>query len=210
MSRFDAAASARPAGRPSAFCVPVKAKSSCQRSNSRGSAPSEATASTSRSTSSCERTTRASDSSGASAPVDVSACTTDTASTPGPSRNRSRCAGSSARPGGTTTRTTSLPHASAIRAKRSPKCPPTTASSRWRTPARTAASMNPVADDVPTSTGRVVRNRCRSGRSIRAIMSAISAPRWLMTGRCMAATMSGCTPAGPGRRLRPNGTGLTA
>src|SRR5205814_1546520 len=59
----------------------------------------------------------------------------------------------------------SLPQAPTSFAKRSLNDPLTSDSARWRTPLRTAISMNPVADVVPTRTVREVRNSLASGCS---------------------------------------------
>ena len=63
--------------------------------------------------------------------------------------------------------------------------------------------MSPVADELATYTGREVRNRSRSTGSTAASSADSSGPRWPMTGRAMAASTSGCTSVGPGRKNRP-------
>jgi hypothetical protein len=64
--------------------------------------------------------------------------------------------GSTVSPRGTSSRTTSCPHACVIPANRSPNAPPTRLSARPLTAQRAAISMNPVAEQVPISTRREV------------------------------------------------------
>src|SRR5256885_267613 len=157
-NRSDAAPRAKPGGSASAFCAPVKTKSSFQASLTRGDPASDVTASTKSITSSNWWATRESSSSGASAPVEVSEWTRLTASTS--ERLMASCSrsGSMVFPNGTSSRTTSRPQAAAMAANRSPNAPLTSESTRFRTPDRTAISMNPVAEQVPMMTSRRVRN----------------------------------------------------
>src|SRR3972149_2574634 len=74
--------------------------------------------------------------------------------------------GSTVWPGDTLRRTTSRPDAATIAANRSPNAPLTSDRARCRTPDRTAISMKPVAEQVPTSTRRWLRNSCCSGCTI--------------------------------------------
>src|SRR5438094_868691 len=155
--RSEATPSASTGGRASAFCEPVRTKSSArpppQRSVSTGEPASDVTASTSNSTSSNSRTTAASAATSCSTPVDVSEWTRVTAST-GVRRSASRSmSGSTAQPSGTSSRMHSLPQAPTSFANRSLNDPLTSESARWRTPLRTASSMNPVADDEQPGMG---------------------------------------------------------
>src|SRR6266480_1283370 len=111
---------------------------------------------------------------------------------------------STAQPGGTSRRTHSLPQALTSLANRSLNEPLTSDSARCRTPFRTAISMKPVAEVVPTSTGRAVRNSRASGASMPASSCSIAPERCPIIGRCMAARTSGWTSVGPGRKNRPN------
>ena len=183
--------SASPGGRASAFCEPASTKSRPQRSVSTGDAASDVTASTSSSTSSNSWTTAARASRSCSTPVDVSEWTRVTAST-GVRRSASRStSGSTAHPSGTSRRTHSLPQARTRFANRSLKEPLTRERARCRTPFRTASSMNPVADVVPTSTRRDVRHRRASGDCRPASSRSIALERWPIMGRCIAANTSG-------------------
>ncbi len=196
--------SARPGGSASAFCAPVRTKSSCHSSVSTGNPANEVTASTRSITSSNSCTTAASSSRGAKAPVDVSECTKVTASTSLRVIASRSMSGSTVLPGATSSVTTSRPHAWAMAANRFPKAPLTTESTRWRTPDRIAISMNAVAEHVPTTGRPAVRNRERRPSCIPARSSVIAFPRWGIMGRVSAVSTSGWTSVGPGRKNRPN------
>ncbi len=99
--------------------------------------------------------------------------------------------GSTAHPSGTSRRMHSLPQAPTRRAKRSLNAPFTSDSARRRTPFRTAISMKPVADAVPTSTGSLVRNRLARRGAIPASSFSMAPERWPIIGRCIAASTSG-------------------
>src|SRR3989475_4239212 len=119
--RSDATPRASPGGSASAYWYPVSAKSSCHRSVSTGEPATDVTASASSSTSSNSRTTAARASRSCNTPVDVSEWTTVTAST-GERRSASRSmSGSTAQPGGTSSRRHSLPQACTSLANRSLK-----------------------------------------------------------------------------------------
>ena len=206
--RSEATPSARPGGSARAFCEPVNVKSRPQRSGSTGDPASDVTASTSKTTSSNSRAAAARASTSWSTPVEVSECTSVTAST-GVRRRASRnMSASIAQPKGTSRRMHSLPHAPTMRAKRSLNAPFTSDRARRRTPFRTASSMNPVADAVPTRTEPEVRNRRASPGAIPANSCSIAPERWPIIGRCIAARTSGWTSVGPGRKKRPNAGSL--
>src|SRR2546426_7903048 len=65
--------------------------------------------------------------------------------------------------------------------------------------------MNPVADVVPTRTVRVVRNKRARPGAIPASSCSIAPERCPIMGRCIAASTSGWTSVGPGRKNRPKG-----
>ena len=71
---------------------------------------------------------------------------------------------------------------------------------------RTAISMKPVADDVLTYTGRVVRKIGFSDSTMRANIASNSAPRCGNIGASMVSSTSRRTSVGPGRKNVPNGT----
>ena len=124
-------------------------------------------------------------------PVEVSECTTVTAST-GVRRSASRnMSGSIAQPSGTSRRMLSLPQAPTRRANRSLNAPFTSDKARRRTPFRTAISMKPVADAVPTITGPDVRNNRPSPAAIPASSCSMAPERWPIIGRSIAASTSG-------------------
>ena len=89
-------------------------------------------------------------------------------------------------------------------AKRSLNAPLTSDRARRRTPLRTAISIKPVADVVPTNTGRVVRATALSLGAIVCSSFSIAADRWGIIGRIMASSTSGWTSVGPGRKNLPN------
>ena len=87
-----------------------------------------------------------------------------------------------------------------MRAKRSEKAPFTSASTRLPPQLHTAPSMNPVAEQVPTYTGRLVRKTARSGASMRCSMASMALPRCPIMGRSSARRTSAWTSVGPGRK----------
>jgi hypothetical protein len=187
----------------SAFCGAPITRSAPHVSIDTGVAPSEVTASTISTVSDSGRSSRRRLSIGASVPVLVSACTSVTASTGGPSSIAASIPASSAAPSGTWSRTTSLSQASATRAKRWPNAPPTTHSTRSRTPARTAASIIPVALQVARATGRRTPRTARSRAWSEAASASPSGRRWPIIGRARAAAVSGWSSTGPGSQNRP-------
>src|SRR3989442_1017707 len=108
--------------------------------------------------------------------------------------------GSTAQPRGTSSRTHSFPAARTSLAKRSLKAPFTSDRARRRMPFRTASSMKPVAEVVPTSTGRDARHRAASRGATPWSSASIALERWPIIGRCIAASTSGWTSVGPGRK----------
>ena len=136
-------------------------------------------------------TTSASSLRGANAPVEVSECTSVTASTSERVSASWSISGSIVRPGATSNLTTSRPHACAMAAKRLPNAPLTKESTRERTPDRTAISMNAVAAAVPITGRPEVRNKACSWGCIPASRSVIAFPRCGIMGLVSAARTSG-------------------
>ena len=107
-------------------------------------------------------------------------------------------------PHSTSSVSTTNPQASAIWPNRWLKAPLTRLRTRDRAPFRTAASINPVADEVDIRTGLSVRNRSRSPVCSSPMSSLMAGPRCPIRARFWALSTSGWTSVGPGRKKRPN------
>jgi len=70
---------------------------------------------------------------------------------------------------------------------------------------RTAASINPVAEDAAIYPGRCVRKIDFNPGCTRAISASMSFARWAIIGPTCACNTSGRTSVGPGRKNLPNG-----
>ena len=90
-------------------------------------------------------------------------------------------------------------------AKRLLNAPLTRLSTRDRTPFRAAASMRPVAEEVDTKTGFVVRKTFLRAVCSSPISSLKAGPLWPMMACTWARSTSGWTSVGPGRKNRPKG-----